>query len=587
MKTSKTVILALIMTFVLLSLAACAADTPSPAPQPTEQPTPATEATEVPTKPSASQTEPSVPPQSEEVPEYYQLLADEKAALVEVVYNRVKAYKTGMPPDNPNHHPVYPDDFPPVSELPDIESENDFAIRFTGNLDALGGFYLAVPIDGEHELHMTASRAQDDNGDLAWMSGDTFFEKLSAIQWELQDIDLYADPIRPVSNYPDQAKEYLRASLDGSLLVRIDRDKNAETVEFPGKNYSDADLSPNGEYILCKTNAMSAGEASWCGYTVLDLTASQIMSHPYDGEQWGYQNHIILSDELIGFASGNVIGGQEDNWESVKLFDNRYNKLDVPGLETDIQVVGIGYDRTEERYVLAYAVDLAEGEAIPFSDNRLVIAVYRQDGALIREYQIPDEYMSLYSRNLLLLTPNNPVVARNGQILIRVMLDPQNHSPSLLVIQPDGLVEEIPSCGEGFRLSADGNHAFAIGLDNEGALVSSILDLNQPGLAAQELPATAFVVDGYAEPFTPIDAVLRDNHTYILAESYTEDYELFSGLFYWDGEQAELLQILPGRGDCSLAGVGVNGECYVMIHGVSGDIPEYADKTEYIKSLIG
>jgi hypothetical protein len=330
------------------------------------------------------------------------------------------------------------------------------------------------------------------------------------------------------------------------------------------------------------------------------------MSYPYDGEQWGYQNHVILSDELIGFAFGNTLGGTEDNWDGIKLFDNRYNKLSVPDFSTaslsldglpasftpenDIQVVGIGYDRTEEQYVLVYALNTADTEEIPFSDNRLVVAIYGQDGTFVKEFKTVEECMSLYSRNLLTLTPNNPMVANQGQILLRAMREDMDYSQSLVTIEPDGWLDALPFYGEGFRLSADGNRAFAFGFDDTEKIVSTILELNLPGqwgASLREIPATAWSVEGYGENFTPVDAVMRDNHTYILAEYYSDAYEVFSGLFYWDGEQAELLQILPGRGYCSLAGVGREGECNVMIHGKSEDVPEYADEAEYIKSLIG
>ena len=123
---------------------------------------------------------------------YYLEVVDAKEAIVEVVQNRVEEYRNGTPPDNPNHHPPYPPDFPPASELYKIQGAEDFAVRFAGNPDALGSVYIAVPIgdSGEYELHMTVSLA-DIEGQVQWTSGNTFFERVSEIKWHKQDIDLY------------------------------------------------------------------------------------------------------------------------------------------------------------------------------------------------------------------------------------------------------------------------------------------------------------------------------------------------------------------------------------------------------------
>lgn len=127
--------------------------------------------------------------------EYYLTLLENKAELLNIVSQRVTEYKNGTPPDNPNHYPPYPDDFPPTSELHDIQSTDDFAIRFAGNPDALGSVYIAVPIgsDGNYEIHICVSQYIEKSGDTpAWGTSDVFFEKTSDIKWHKQDIDLYA-----------------------------------------------------------------------------------------------------------------------------------------------------------------------------------------------------------------------------------------------------------------------------------------------------------------------------------------------------------------------------------------------------------
>lgn len=40
---------------------------------------------------------------------------ENKGEITKVVAERVEQYRNGTPPDNPNHYPPYPDDFPPLS----------------------------------------------------------------------------------------------------------------------------------------------------------------------------------------------------------------------------------------------------------------------------------------------------------------------------------------------------------------------------------------------------------------------------------------------------------------------------------------
>lgn len=428
--------------------------------------------------------------------------------------------------------------------------------------------------------------------EVVWGDEEAFegYQYLFAISWPESSGD-----INEISaSYPEQAKEDLQQCMDGSVRIFINRAKDEGRKASPGINYSDARMSPNGNYILCKTDAGGAGEARWSGYCVIDLTTNPTEVYTFDGEQWGFQNHVFLSDELIGIATGAVIGGQEDTWKSIQVFDAQYNPLNAAPqfLESeDTHVVGIGYYTASKQYVLAYAKDTAKDQMNRFSENRFVLALFESDGTFLSEYEIPEEYMSPYSPNLLTLYPNNPVVTSEGHILIPVVkredIKTGNyHRKKLLVINPaDWSVQELP-CGEALRLSAEGDRAFAVSYDDDGIPFPVILDFNGRAEAAVTgFPDTLWEVAGYPNRFYPFDAVMRAHHVYVMAESYTENGDAFCGLFYWDGEQAELLRVFPGSSFCSLAGVSGEGSCYVMLHGMVGD--EYDDRRDYAKTLIG
>lgn len=125
---------------------------------------------------------------------YFTKLINSKSEYLNVVQARVSSYKNGNPPDNLNHHSPYPAEYPAASDLPDIINTSQYAVRDTGNSDALGSIYIAVKIDNDHEIRMTINKYIDENGGLQWGSGDTFFSKRGDpdfASWIRTDIDLH------------------------------------------------------------------------------------------------------------------------------------------------------------------------------------------------------------------------------------------------------------------------------------------------------------------------------------------------------------------------------------------------------------
>lgn len=114
--------------------------------------------------------------------EYFQTLRENKEALLPLVQEQIASYKNGTP---------YPDDFPPAETLPEITSAADFTIRYTGNPDDLGSFYLAVPIGEGCELHIIPAPYLDNENQQHWGSCGTSFERVDDLTWVVQDISLY------------------------------------------------------------------------------------------------------------------------------------------------------------------------------------------------------------------------------------------------------------------------------------------------------------------------------------------------------------------------------------------------------------
>lgn len=386
------------------------------------------------------------------------------------------------------------------------------------------------------------------------------------------------------SCYPEQAAKYLKMGLDGSALLSFNKAGEHRELLFPRVNYSDAQMSPDGNHLLCKTNSGGAGESRWCGYSVVSLITNPAEIYDYNGIQWGYQDHVWLDDNLIGFADSDVIGGQEDTWKSIQLFDSRYTPINTSlqlSTNKDDTVVGIGYNRTKKQYILTHAINKSLG-ADPFAANQLILSVFNSQGILVHEIPIPKEYQSPYSRNILALYSNNPMVTEDGHILLTAQKAGGNRDLLLLVLSPkDQSIQELPY-GDALCLSADGKTAFAVASDYESnRRQSALLHFDgRESATVQELPHN-FVDKNYSGEFVPFEAAISAHHVYIMAENYMDAGEAYCGLFYWDinenqsSEQIKLLQVFPDRDFCNIVGVDGEGFCSILINGV---VPDYAEE---------
>lgn len=394
-------------------------------------------------------------------------------------------------------------------------------------------------------------------------------------------------PAQPEPSYPKQAADYLKMSLEGSVLVSLNMAGKKQTLLLGRENYSEGQLSPDGKRLLCKVNAGGAGEASWCGYTTLSL-ANPADTTPHSEIQMGYQDHIWLDDALIGFASGSVIGGQEGTWKPVQLFDSSYAPLKIPFAlptkpEGKSQIVGIGYDGARAQFVLAHAENLAPPRDA-FSVNRLLLSIFDQKGTWMDEIAVPQEYQSPYSGNIRALITHNPVVTAQGHILVCAERKEEAKAYDLLMISPDRQSTQILPYGHSVRLSADEKSAYVAAYDAENNILQpALLCVDEQGeIAVQELPRT-LTADGYDGSFRLFDAAIRGEHVYIMARNDVGQKGSFTGLFYWDAktsaraENIRLLDIFPGSDDCNLTGVDEAGACRILIRGA---VPEAAEEDE-------
>ncbi len=399
------------------------------------------------------------------------------------------------------------------------------------------------------------------------------------------------EPQKTYDSYPEQAKGYLRQTIEGSLLLRVSPSGEVQTRFFPAANYSEARLSPDGRLLLCKADASSAGEAFWSGYAILDLAAAPVAVYPYAGEQWGLQDHIWLDDNLIGFADGSPVGGQEESWRPIQLHDGRFQPLPVPlrfAQEEQRELIGVGYLSGSRQYVLVFAENLSPPGEDPYLISRIALAFFDETGARVGGFTLPEEYMSLYSTNLLSLLPNNPFVTADGRVLLRVIKrtgENRYRNYFLLVIDPKTQkAEELPY-GSSVRLSADGRYALA-GRESEKLPYwnPALLDFGDAAATkVTELPAT-FAPEGFANQFYTYDGVANDKGVYLLAENFTKEYHLFNTLLYWDGKEAKPLGFFPGRDHCSVAGVDADGNCLLLLHGMTGE--QYANLREYYVKIL-
>ncbi|WP_092638197.1 hypothetical protein [Acetanaerobacterium elongatum] len=373
----------------------------------------------------------------------------------------------------------------------------------------------------------------------------------------------------------------MKESLKGSKLLTISPEgKVVKAVSYPGQCLSNARLSPNGRYMLCQTDIESGGESFNCDYIVIDLQTGKQYRSP--DRQSGYQNHIILSDNLIGYAEGTRINGPEQN-KPIKLYDMQYRPLDIAlafdsgkrlvhdsGESYDENsITGIGYNPHSETYYVTYAKDLSldglkEGEYQQiFSQSRMGIAVFNKNGIPIDNRYLPKEYSAPYSGNVLWLIPNSPVVLPDGWLVVSSIKNYKTNT--LLLINPNGWeVKELNyqshnGCGLTDKLLP----VYEYQLPQYPN--TTLLGFQNGTITAKhELPVT---VKAGLNEFEPFEIEWKDNKGYFLAIGQGTDWMSIYGLFFWDGTTAKLNHLLPI--ECNLVGIDSEGNSMVLLDGAT------------------
>lgn len=401
-----------------------------------------------------------------------------------------------------------------------------------------------------------------------------------------------ASPEEVLSALPAQVLEHMRASLKGSALIAISPEGAiVNATDYPGKCYSNGQLSPNGRYLLCAAGMESGGEDFACSYTVLDLKTGKQYFEPTSVEG---ERRSIMSNDLYGEAYGQRIDSPEAR-DPVRFFTMECRplgvslafdygqRLSLPSGEVYDEnfITGIGYNAITETYYLTYAADLSQqelragGNREPFSLSRLGIAVFNKNGTLAGNHLLPTDYMSPYSDQTLSLNPNNPTVLADGWLVVNAVKR-DGHSPLLLIDPVGWAVKELPYRSHGSNIALTDRLLAAFENDTaEDSPNAALLDIQNGEAASEtELPK-AITVKGYPNVFTPIDVVWKDGKGYLAAYSWIDGYQDFSGLFRWDGETATLIHLLPPTYSwCNLLGTDSEGNCLVLLYGVTEQMKE-------------
>lgn len=88
----------------------------------------------------------------------YELATARADELTTAVKEKIDAYRQGTAIVMENHHPPYPEEFPPASSLPDIRSPQDYILcrRVAKGIGARayteGGLYVVVAVDDDHQI---------------------------------------------------------------------------------------------------------------------------------------------------------------------------------------------------------------------------------------------------------------------------------------------------------------------------------------------------------------------------------------------------------------------------------------------------
>ena len=386
---------------------------------------------------------------------------------------------------------------------------------------------------------------------------------------------------------PRQVQDYLRGALQGSRLLTIGPDGQVlQNRFFPDKAYSAGAVFGDGRYLFCQQDAGSAGEASWADNVVVDLQTKEVFL--CDETQWGYQRHLLLDENIIGFAmGGRVLDSQDKQWTPLKFYDKQYRPLNLQ-LDFDFGrtlksgtgdaspysehfVTGICYDKNLRRYYLTFAKDLTH---LPggspwdlYSENQMGIAVFDEVGQLVEAKLLPSEYTAPYSHNVFTLISNNPQLTEDGWLILNH--DTAARETGTLLVDPFTW-EAIPLPYERLRYVGDG--LFWATQRNEREPRSQLVKIHNGGVKEHCPLPGEIAVEGYTNGFTPTQMILNNGTGYITAISWVNQSVYFSGLFYWDGRKPELVHLLTEY--FNLAGMDGQGNCLLLLDGIPEEYRE-------------
>ncbi len=395
-----------------------------------------------------------------------------------------------------------------------------------------------------------------------------------------------------LSALPAQTLRHMFESLNGSSLVAISPEGAiVKTTDYPGKCYSNGQLSPDGKNLLCAVGLENGGEGFACSYTMLNLTTGKQYFEPtsVDGER-----RTVMGNGLYGEAYGHRTDSPEAR-DPIRLFNMQCRplgvslafdygkKLYLPSGEVYDEncVTGIGYNQITETYYLTYASDHSQqelragGGREPFALNRLGIAVFNKSGALVANHLLSADYMAPYSDHTLSLNPNNPTVLADGWLVVNAVKR-DGRSPLLLIDPVGWAVKELPYSSHSSNITLTDRLLAAFENDTaEDSPNAALLDLQNGKIVSEVVLPETITVEGYPNAFTPIDVVWKDGKGYLAAYSWIDGYRDFSGLFRWDGETATLIHLLPPTYSwCNLLGTDSEGNCLVLLYGATEQMEE-------------
>jgi hypothetical protein len=105
--------------------------------------------------------------------------------LVDALNRSLSRHRSGTYEGMPNHHSPYPEDFPPVENLPVIDGEEDFAIVWRESVqidektERLGAVYIIVPIDETHVYFLEPALFHDIEEEATLGFGGSGFADMS------------------------------------------------------------------------------------------------------------------------------------------------------------------------------------------------------------------------------------------------------------------------------------------------------------------------------------------------------------------------------------------------------------------------